>query len=58
MYDVDNRLTCSKNSVMMLSWLEKPCKEKVKLHEEMMLEKESASDAGTVHFTKGIDTCS
>ena len=26
MYDVDNRLTCSKNSVTMLSWLEKPCK--------------------------------
>ena len=25
MYDIDNRLTCTKNSDTMLSWLEKPC---------------------------------
>ena len=26
MYDFQNRLTCSRNNVTMLNWLEKPCK--------------------------------
>ena len=26
MYDVENRLTCSRNSFTMFNWLEKPCK--------------------------------